>query len=424
MYMSNGLTSSPDFTIRSLETPEELESYFHLNAQVFRPDEDTTLVAARRRRFIMDDPDFQANHLHGAFLGEVHVGSYRMQERWLYIGSSRVRVGCIGGVVTRPEYRHRGIAIALMLDALTIARQHHYGLLLLHGIADFYRQLGYMDVFEDLPHQSLERARIPEQSPPGYTVRPATADDAPAVLALYREHYGASLASFAPARTVTRQAHYLQYWPEENIPFLALNGEHRPEGYLMLSRRRGRLYAHEVAADTWPATLALLQYHSRQLDAEAEPPSELWWPLPLTDLTFHLLADHFPLRSEIDSYPDGGWMAQMVSLPLLVQALLPLWNERWQQRQQEWAEQFALTVSDYTIYLELLPGDIQVVESLTDSALQVSLSQQVFMQLFFGFRSITWAVLQPGQSIPGELIPVLNVLFPLGQTWIAGTDGF
>ena len=114
----------------------------------------------------------------------------------------------------------------------------------------------------------------------------------------------------------------------------------------------------------------------------------------------------------------------MVSLPLLVQALLPLWNERWQQRQQEWAEQFALTVSDYTIYLELLPGDIQVVESLTDSALQVSLSQQVFMQLFVGFRSITWAVLQPGQSIPGELIPVLNVLFPLGQTWIAGTDGF
>lgn len=192
----------------------------------------------------------------------------------------------------------------------------------------------------------------------------------------------------------------------------------------MLSRRRGRLYAHEVAADTWPATLALLQYHSRQLDTEAEPPSELWWPLASTDLTFHLMADHFPLRSEIDSYPDGGWMAQIISLPLLAQALLPLWNERWQQRRQEWAGQFALTVSDNTIYLELLPDDIQIVELLSNPAPQVNLSQQVFMQLFFGFRSITWATLQPGQSIPEELIPVLSVLFPLGQVWIAGTDGF
>lgn len=422
--MNYSLTSSPDFTIRSIETPEEFESYFHLNARVFRPDDDTTLVATRRRRFIMDDPDFQVGHMHGAFLSEVHIGSYRMHERWLSIGSSRVLVGCIGGVVTHPEYRHQGIASALMLDALTLARQHHYGLLLLHGIADFYRQIGYIDVFEDLPHHMLERVRIPEEPTQGYTIRPATADDAPAVLALYQEHYSDSLVCFAPARTVTRQAHYLQFWPEENIPLLALNGEQKPEGYLMLSRRRGRLYAHEVAADTWPATLALLQYHSRQLDTEAEPPSELWWPLPSTDLTFHLMADHFPLRSEIDSYPDGGWMAQIISLPLLAQALLPLWNERWQQRRQEWAGQFALTVSDNTIYLEMLPDDIQIVESLSNPSPQVNLSQQVFMQLFFGFRSITWSTLQPGQSIPEELIPVLSVLFPLGQVWIAGTDGF
>src|SRR5690349_11717996 len=138
MSMSNRLTESPDFTIRSLETPEEVESYFYLNARVFRPDEDTASVATRRRRFILSDPDFQVGHLHGAFLSEVHIGSYRMQERWLSLGSSKVRVGCVGGVVTRPEYRHQGIASALMLDALAVARQHHFALLLLHGIADFY----------------------------------------------------------------------------------------------------------------------------------------------------------------------------------------------------------------------------------------------------------------------------------------------
>lgn len=79
------LIASPDFVIRSPETAEEIEHYFRLNAESFRPDEDTVLVASRRRRFIEHDPDFQLRHLRNAFYGKIHVGSYRMHERWLCI---------------------------------------------------------------------------------------------------------------------------------------------------------------------------------------------------------------------------------------------------------------------------------------------------------------------------------------------------
>jgi hypothetical protein len=52
------------------------------------------------------------------------------------------------------------------------------------------------------------------------------------------------------------------------------------------------------------------------------------------------------------------------------------------------------------------------------------LSKDVFTQLIFGFRSVTWAIIQPGQQIPVELIPILNVLFPRCEGRIAGSDFF
>ena len=57
--MMKKLTASPDFVIRPPETAEEIEHCFRLNAETFRPDEDTVLVASRRRRLIEHDPDFQ-----------------------------------------------------------------------------------------------------------------------------------------------------------------------------------------------------------------------------------------------------------------------------------------------------------------------------------------------------------------------------
>lgn len=35
-----------------------------------------------------------------------------------------------------------------------------------------------------------------------------------------------------------------------------------------------------------------------------------------------------------------------------------------------------------------------------------------------------WAAGQAGQHIPEELIPLLEALFPLKQTWFAGSDYF
>ncbi|HLX59313.1 MAG TPA: GNAT family N-acetyltransferase [Ktedonobacteraceae bacterium] len=418
------LTSSPDFVIRSPRTADEIETYFRLNAETFRPDEDLVLVASRRRRLIIRDPDYHLIHLRSAFYGKAYVGSCRIQERWLCLESTRLHVGCIGGVVTHPDYRHQGVATALMQDAFAYARRQQYDLLLLHGIPDYYKQHGYIDVCEDMPQHAISRALIPGLFSDMRIVRLADLHDAPILLALYQEHYGASMYTFAPTRTLERQAHYLENWFQENIPLLALNAEGKAEGYLLLSRRRGRLYAYEAAANTWPAMLALLQHQNHLLEAEAEAPPEMCWPLPPSDATYYLLADHLPVRSEMNSYPDGGWMARIVSLSTLIQSLLPLWQYRWQKQYYEWAGIITLAVDEQTCSLELSPRSIRLVSHLSIEGQQVRLSQQIFTQLVFGFRPVAWAATQNEQYIPAELIPVLDILLPLKQSWIAGSDYF
>jgi GNAT superfamily N-acetyltransferase len=417
--------------IRSVQMPTEIEARFRLNAQVFRPDEDPERVAAQRQRFLVQKPDFRLEQLRGAFVDDgTLVGGYNLLERTMCLGPARLRTGCINGVMTHPDYRHQGIASALMHDAINIAERKHYALLFLHGIGNFYQQFGYTDVLEDTPHHFLNRQQLPDPTLQACVVRAATAEDVPAILACYQRHYSPYLGSFAPLRTHQRQAHVLFNWFEvqDGIkPLVAVDAEQKLQGYLLLSRRRGRLlYAYEVAADTWSAALALLHAHSQLLDAEPNPPTELDWPLPPTDPTFYLLAQHLPVRSQQFAIPNAGWMARPAYLPTLLQSLLPLWQQHWQERSRliDWSGTFALTIDDHTNFLEITPAGIQFIDRPSSSPLHITLSSSIFTQLIFAFRPISWVQAQREQRIPEELVPILNVLFPSGQAWIAGSDYF
>ena len=182
--MGSPITSSPDFVIRSLTTAPEIEAFYRLNAQVFRPDHDTVLIATRRRRFITQAPDFHPEQLRGAFLGTTYLGGYRIPAFTVQMGPARLHIGGIGAVVTHPAYRHQGIAGALMRDAIAYATQRQYALLLLDGIPNFYSQFGYVNVLDRLQH-AIASEEIHALPPSPYTVRPATLDDVPALLTLH-----------------------------------------------------------------------------------------------------------------------------------------------------------------------------------------------------------------------------------------------
>ncbi len=407
------ITSSPDFVIRSLTTAAEIEAFYWLNAQVFRPNHDTALMATRRRRFITEAPDFHPEQLRGAFLGTTYLGGYRIPAFTVQMGPARLRIGGIGAV-----------AAALMRDAITYATQRRHALLLLDGIANFYAQFGYVNVLDSLTH-AMASQEVHAHAPSPCTVRPATLDDAPALLALHQRHYGSYFGFFD--RTQEWQEHFLRhrFIFAEEPPVMVLTPDDEPCGYLLPFQGRTPAYhVLEVAADDWPATLALLQYHARLVEQMPDPPKELLWPLPPNSSTLYLLADNVAVRSETHRVLNVGWMARPAHVPTLLHALIPLWQERMQRHTLAWSGILALEVDNTTCYLEVRSGTLRMRESLSATVETVRLTSHVFLQLLFGYRPLMWADNQPAQWIPAPLLPLLAILFPQVPAWIAGSDSY
>ena len=204
-----------------------------------------------------------------------------------------------------------------MRDSFAYARARGHTLLMLHGAPAYYQPFGYADVFDATEHD-VRRADVLVHPSSPYRVRDATATDAAALLDLYDRHFGPHPGSFATQSTRKRSCFGS---PPLSIPTLTSSETDFPllprssrsmwttarAGYLAAPWALLRAFGSEVAADDWPATLALLQHHARLLDGLDEPPEQVRWPLPPDSLAAELLADHFTVQSLRHSRPSANW---------------------------------------------------------------------------------------------------------------------
>lgn len=416
--MEHKPSKGPGMLVRPLEREHEIDTLITLAVQEFSPSVDLADVP-RRRRSLLATPSFDPSQVRGAFLDETYLGGYVIEERMLNIGTARLLTGCIGGVVTHKDHRMKGVGATLLRDALRYGQTRHHTLLLLNGIPNFYHRFDFIDVL-DFTRYAISRQAVLALPQSPYQVRPATAEEIPTLLALYQRHYGQYAGSFT--RTLRDQEHFYHF-RARMPPLLVLSPEQVPAGYLLLSRRNG-LRADEIAADNWGAALALLQYQAQQLAELGSEDREFWWPLPPNSPTLFSIADHLSLRGEIQIQPDTDWMARVAHLPTLIQALVPLWQERWRRSTHPWSGTLALTIDTSTFLLLLQGEELSLLEQASQAGKQVVLSQQALIQLLFSYRPVEWIAQQPKQSIPEELIATLQVLFPQLDTWIAGSDAF
>jgi hypothetical protein len=242
------------------------------------------------------------------------------------------------------------------------------------------------------------------------------------MLALYERHYGPYPGSFE--RSMAQQEHLLRFRLQHNPPMLAVDPEGRPHGYLIHPWSPEETYTTEVAADDWPALLALLVHAAHHRPSPSDRRDAVLWPLPPDSPMFYRLADRLPVRSQTHFHPNEGWMARPGHLPTLFQAMLPEWQARWQGSGRDWIGTLALTVGDEAYRLELGPDGVRLRDHRRDMANAVTLCPQVFAQLLLGYRPVRWAAEQPGQQVSEDLLPLLDVLFPTAPAWIAGSDAF
>lgn len=436
-----GLFFMASFIVRPPATAEEFATHFQGDLLAFEQREDPA-EAARWQENTFNAPGFRLEQLRCVFLDGQQAGGCIVHERELRVGPARVLTGCIGGVFTRPEFRHRGIAAALMRDVIDFARERHYALLLLDGIPNFYYRYGYCDVF-DISTQEIFREAILALPASPYTLRPVTAQDAPALLALYERHFGAYTGSFA--RSLEQQQYQLQNREPAtaNLSWFAVDAQEQVRGYLSLDKK-DKCAALEFAADDWEAALALLQHHAHLLDGFRTLQS-LRYLLPDFAPVTQWLAEHLRIANTANSEHSfynwtimgqtyhqnpAGWMGRVVDVPALAQTILPAWQERWQRSLARWSGDVVLNIQTDTpaeqhVVLHIVNDTVQVLdEPSTDATHIINLTAQALVQLLFGYRSIAQLAPAMQPALAQDVQSVLSILFPTGNAWITRSDWF
>lgn len=423
--------STPPLVVHPLVSTEEYDTYFHLADAAFsnQPSEESTQWWMH---FLTHSPDFRAEQLRGVFRDGQLLGGCTLHERVLRMGAAHISTGCIGAVVTDQNYRKQGVATALMQDTYDFARSNNHALLLLDGIPKFYGRYGYIDMF-DVTAVEVDRSAILAQPPAGYGIRPATMDDAADMLALYNEHYGGYSGSFD--RSLELQTYRLRH--TQRPPVVAFSPWGQVAGYLLCGAGDEVVTGREIAANNWDALLALLQYHAHLFD-EDNAPRTLFYRLPLNAPMTQWMIDalevpdtsqwrtppeEWGVRSMAYHHRFTGWMGRLINFPALMAAVLPELQVRWQGSMARWSGDIILTVDGETCVLHIDGADVQLTEHAgATTVYRLELTAQALVQSIFGYRQLSR--LANVSHLPEEARSALSILFPLGHTWIPGTDWF
>lgn len=437
MIVSSYIVRSP----RTLdELTEHVTGYVEV-AQSFSPEPLPGDTSTRLLQRLTTAPGYRQEQVRSAYRNDEQLGGYRIYELLLRMGIARIPTGCIGGVYTRAEVRMQGVATALMHDAIAYAQTHEYGLLLLDGIPKFYDRYGFCDVY-DLSTQELDRQAILSLPESSCTVRLPTLDDAAGLLALYERYFEPYIGSFD--HSIEQQIHWMQHIEPKKL-FVATDAVGQVRGYLYLAATQasGNVFLAgtqlwELVVDDWSAAVALLQHHARLAERQDMLDTFLY-TMPPTSPALHWLTDNlevvdistwdnpmlgWALRQQTFNHRNAGWVARLVSLSALTQAMLPEWQARWYRSLAHWSGDISIMVGSEAFTLRLDGRSLQLLNVPVASTHALVLTQQAFIQAIFGYRSIAELMLLREQLLTSDLVTVLSILFPAGQAYIPASDWF
>ncbi|MBF6599693.1 MAG: GNAT family N-acetyltransferase [Dehalococcoidia bacterium] len=166
------------------------------------------------------DSTFRLRHARVAVIDGRIAGYVRIFARRMVVAGLAVVAGGIGSVATRPDLQGRGIATALLEDAVARMRQERMEVsFLFTGIPAFYERLGYQILRQ--PEITLPRATARSGGASLYAVRPAAAGDLPRLLAIYRMATGDATGAIIRTPRGWTDA---QHWLDERPALVATRG--------------------------------------------------------------------------------------------------------------------------------------------------------------------------------------------------------
>ncbi len=343
-----------------------------------------------------------------------HISDLQIFDRWMWLGSAKVHVACIGGVGTTERSRNRGLA-RRVLNAAVEWMATRYDLSMLFGIPDFYGRFGYATCIPE--HRVTLALRDIEAARPLLAHRPFVPEDRARMLELHAMRFAGSVGAFdhdAPWFEPRRRSS--TYGRRATIRMFLDAGE-RLCGYLVLDDTLQQAAVSEMVGETAEVYETALALTAAAMRGRGLATTEVHLPL---DDPFVVHARRYGLAANVHFPHERGGMMRVCDLKSTLTRLLP----DLEQRMPREAPGLYLETDIGACALRRSGDHLELSEDSPGGLPTFRTSQRLLVTLLMGYRSVSEVATDPACALGPGALEVAVALFPLRTPFVPGPDRF
>lgn len=331
-----------------------------------------------------------------------------------------LKMGGIGGVSTKEEYRMRGFARRVMEYSNLYMLEEGFDIAALFGIRNFYERWGYAPALPEhrlyLNVENLSSARM------NHSLLPFSDDHREEVIGIYELNNEERYCS-----VVRRPESWMWFtkgtrFGVKAAPMVLIDGSGRLCGYISFDDTEEYTAVAEVGYSS-PSVFESMAAAIRDR-AQGQGHEEAWLAIP-PDHPFSIYLRRFGCRITSNFNRSGGGMMRIINLETTFRKLSPEIERRIRgSSMRGWEESFLLRTDIGSLNLHISNGAVRVEPQGKVRDKLVEIPQSKLIQLIVGYRTIEDLEPEEEVYVTPSLIPGLKLLFPLMNPYIWWSDRF
>ena len=356
---------------------------------------------------------------------EKNVSTVTLREYQMRFGSAQLKMGGICGVATKEKHRNKGYSRRVMNYSTEFMNENGYDVAMLYGIPNFYHKFGYATVLPETYVEFDTKDVQPVVST--YQVRKFETEDAPKILDLYATN------NAERTETPLRDAMgWKEFTPRGGIvpdPYVVLSDAGEVIGYFVCdsdSTKRDMIEQNCVLFDIGFQDTTIFEtiVHFLGHGVNYTSATRIRCAIP-ADHSFAIFCQRYGCWTNTYTPKDHMGMMRIINQSSCLKKITGELEKRLRRCPDllKWYGKILISSDLGQDCLEINQGSI-VQTNDQANAFHLEIPQDKLIQLMMGRRSIEDLVTEPDVSVTGKIIPVLEVLFPLGHSHVWWSDRF
>lgn len=350
------------------------------------------------------------------------VSWLRVQDYQMRIGSALVSMGGIAAVGTDAGERMKGYSRALMADSVTYMTDEGFHVSLLFGIRNYYHRFGYAVCMPFVKHNITTRdAEGAGHNDAGFRIREYRDEDAESLLALYESSNRERTCTFVRPKELFEGITKGSTWGRRASTIVVEDATGKFTGYAAFDQADEEVVVTE--ANAWnPAAFPALLQHFAQMAIDKRC-GELTLLLPHDHLFTELLR-RSECRTLVDYPKCSGGMMRIINQDNLFLNLQEEMKRRLSESSlRDTKVRIGLRTELGDTLLDISEGQVTVVPGETCES-RLEMPQCKLSQLVAGYRSIGSLSAEGDVILNGDVLEIIETLFPTGYPYVWVGDYF